>query len=144
MRKLNRPWLRRRAHLPVDVPEQRVAGRPRRVAAGEQRERLVEPAPVEVRVEVAEARRQAAAHLPVGRRVLAPVHLAPAVAQAEERVELLLELGRRRPAAQRADVHRVPRRGLRRHLEHRVGDVEAHPQVRVRILVLELDVARRA
>ena len=46
----------------------RAAPRPPSPLAGEQRERLVEPAAVEVRVEVAQARRQAAAHLPVGRR----------------------------------------------------------------------------
>ena len=52
-------------------------------------ERRVEPAAVEVGVEVAQARRQAAAHLPVGRRVVAARQLAAAVAQAEQRVELL-------------------------------------------------------
>ena len=57
---------RGRAHLPVDVGEQRDAAVR---AVDEQAQRGVEPLAVEVRVEVAEARRQAAAHLPVGRRV---------------------------------------------------------------------------
>ena len=45
------------------------AAPPRRRPRDEQPQRRVEPLAVEVRVEVAEARRQAAAHLPVGRRV---------------------------------------------------------------------------
>ena len=48
--------------------------------AGEGRQRLVEPPAVEVRVEVAEARRQAAPHLAVSRRVLAELEPAAAVA----------------------------------------------------------------
>ena len=82
---------RGRAHLLVDVREHGARG----VAARrEQPERGVEPPAVDVRVEVVQARRQAAAHLPVGRRVVAPRQLAPAVAQPEQRVELLDQLGR--------------------------------------------------
>ena len=94
---------RGRAGLLVDALEQRLAA----VAPDEQLQRLVEPLAVEVRVEVVQARRQAAAHLPVGRRVLAARQRAAAVAQPEQRVELLDELGRRGAAAHRA--RRTPR-----------------------------------
>jgi hypothetical protein len=80
-----------RAHLFVDVRQDSA----RRIAAGrEQRERRVQLRAVDVRVEVMQARRHAAPHLAVGRRVLAPRQLAPAVAQPEQRVELLDQLGR--------------------------------------------------
>ena len=131
---------RGRAHLRVDVREQRPAA----VAAREEAERRVEAAAVEVRVEVVEARRQAAAHLPVGRRPRAHAQLAPAVAQAEERVELLLELDSARAAAQRADRHGAPGGGLARDLEHREGDVQPAAQVDVRVVVLVDHVAGRA
>jgi hypothetical protein len=56
-------------HLLVHVREHRARG----VAArGEQRERRVEPRAVDVRVEVVQARRQAAAHLPIDGWVVAP------------------------------------------------------------------------
>ena len=77
---------RGRAHLGVDVREQR---RPAVAVAGEQRERLVESPAIEVGIQVAQARGQAAAHLPVRARPGAARQLAGAVAQAEERVELL-------------------------------------------------------
>ena len=89
----------RRAHLALDVVEQR---RGAAVLAREQAERRVEALAVEVGVEVAQARRQAAAHLAVGRGMVAARQPAPAVAQAEQRVELLDELGRGGAAAQRA------------------------------------------
>ena len=73
----------------------------------------VEPLAVEVRVEVAEAGREAAAHLPVGARVLAARQPAPAVAQAEQRVELLDQLGRRGAPAHRPDGDGVPAAGSR-------------------------------
>ena len=76
-------------------------------AAEEQPERRIQPAAVEIRVEIAEARRQAAAHLPVGRRVIAPLQAPAAVAQAEQRVELLDQLGGEPSAAQRPDRDRV-------------------------------------
>ncbi len=52
-------------HLALDVLEQ-----PARAVSKEQPERLVQPPPVEVRVEVAEAGRKAAPHLAIGRRVI--------------------------------------------------------------------------
>jgi hypothetical protein len=122
-------------------------GQQRRAAiavAGEQRERLVEPAAVEVGIEVVEARRQAAPHLAVGRRPLAQAQGTPAMAQAEQRLQLLLELDRHRPAAQRADGHRVAGRRLAGDLEHRIGDVQAAAQVDVGVVVLVDDVAGRA
>ena len=76
--------------------------------------------------------------------MLAQAQRAAAVAQREERVELLHELDRRAPAAQRADRHRAPRRGRGRDLEHGVGDVQAAAQVDVRVVVLHAHVARRA
>jgi hypothetical protein len=76
--------------------------------------------------------------------VRAARQLAPAVAQAEQRVELLDELGRDEPPAHRADAHRVSRRRLARHLEDRERDVEAAPQVDVAVgLRLPAHVARR-
>jgi hypothetical protein len=105
---------RRVAHLVLDVGEQRRAAV---LGAAEQPERRVEPLAIEVRVEVAEAGRQAAAHLPVGGRVRAPRQPAAAVAQPEQRVELLDELLRGHAAAQRPDADRVARRRL-------VGDLE--------------------
>ena len=52
-----------------------------------------------------------------------------AVAQAEERVELLHELGRGGAALDRADGHGVPGCGLQGDLEDREGDVEPAAQV---------------
>ncbi|CAA9474403.1 MAG: hypothetical protein AVDCRST_MAG30-350 [uncultured Solirubrobacteraceae bacterium] len=133
--------LRRRPHLALEVVEQRGAAVTR---AREERERAVEPLAVEVRVEVAEARRQAAAHLPVGRRVLAARQRAPAVAQPEQRVELLHELRGDDPPAHGPDAHRVPGGRLPRDLEDRERDVEAAAQVDVAVgLRLAADVARR-
>ena len=125
----------------VDVGEQRGAA----VApVDEQAQRRVEPLAVEVRVEVAEAGREAAPHLPVRARVLAPRQLAAAVAQAEQRVELLDQLGRRRAPAHRADRDRVPARRLERDLEDREGDVEPAAQVDVAVrAALAAHVARR-
>ena len=114
----------RRLHLAFDVIEQRTAGAIRGVLGHEQPQRLVQPAAVEIGIEVAQARRQATAHLAVGRRVLAPGQPAAAVAQAEQRVELLHELERRPPAADRPDRDRVPGGRLGRDLEDRIGDVE--------------------
>ena len=57
-----------RSHLALDVGEQTL---PAVRSADEQPQRLVEPAAVEVRVEVAQARRQAPAHLSVRGRILA-------------------------------------------------------------------------
>ena len=128
------------AHLGVDVGQQR---RPAVALAGEERERLVEPAAVEVRVEVAEAGRQAAAHLAVGRGAVPPRERAPAVAQAEERVELLEQLDRRRAAAQRPDADAQPGCGRRGDLQDGERDVEAAAQVDVAVDVLAADVARR-
>ena len=105
----------------------------------------VEPLAVEVRVQVVQARRQAAAHLPVGRRVLAARQRAPAVAQAEQRVELLDQLGGGRPPAHRADADRVAGGGLARDLEDRERDVEPAAQVDVAVgLGLAAHVAGRA
>ena len=91
--------LRRRAQLAFEMVEQGAAAV---ATVDEQPQRRVEPLAVQVRVEVAEARRQAAAHLPVRARVLAPREPAAAVAQAEEGVELLDELGGGRAPAHRA------------------------------------------
>src|SRR4051794_7838821 len=107
------------AGLLVHALEQRAPA----VAADEQLQRLVEALPVEVRVEVVQARREAAAHLPVGARVLAAGQRAPAVAQPEQRVELLDQLGRRGAAADRPDADGVARGGLARDLEDRERDV---------------------
>jgi hypothetical protein len=128
------------AHLLVEVGEQR--GAPV-AAAGEERERFVQPAAVEVRVEVAEARRQAAAHLPVGARPVAARQLARAVAQPEQRVELLDELDRRGAPAQRPDADPAARGRGRRDLEDRERDVEPAAQVDVAVDVLEARVPRR-
>ena len=123
-------------HPPIDLLYQCLAG----TRLLEMRERHVELAPVRVRVEVAEARRHAAAHLPVRRRVLAHLQLAPAVAQPVERRELVGELARQRTAAERPHVHGMPRRRLVRHLEHGIGDVEAAAQVAVAVRALQLHV----
>gem|GEM_PF-4771402 len=66
------------------------------------------------------------------------------MAQAEERVQLLLERDGGRPAAQRANGHGVAGGRLARDLEHRVGDVQAAAQVDERVVVLVDDVAGRA
>ena len=76
----------------VDAREERLAA----VPADEEFERGFEPFAVEVGVQVVQAGRQAAAHLAVGGRMLAAGQLTAAVPQAEEGVELLDELGRRR------------------------------------------------
>ena len=129
---------RGRAHLLVHVGEHG----PGRVAARrEQPKRRVQARPVDVRVEVVQARRQAAAHLPVRRRMVAARQLASAVAQAEQRVELLDQLGGEVAPAQRPDVDRVARRRLRRDLEHRERDVEAAADVDEAVLVLDAHVA---
>ena len=104
-------------------------------------ERHVELATVGVRVEVAEAGGDAAAHLPVRRRVRAHLQLAPAVAQPVEGRELVGQLARQRTAAERPDVHGVPGRRLVRHLEHGIGDVEAAAQVAVAVGALQLHVS---
>ena len=130
---------RRRPHLRLHVRQQRGPA-----VDLEQAERLVEPLAVEVGIEVAQARRQAAPHLPVGRRVRPARQRPPAVAQAEQRVELLDQLGGRRPAAHRADADRVPGGRLARDLEDRERDVEPAAQVDVAVgLLLELRVAGR-
>ena len=92
-----------------------------------------------------QARREAAAHLPVGRRVLAARQRAPAVAQAEQRVELLDQLGGGRPPPHRADADGVAGGGLARDLEDRERDVQPAAQVDVAVgLGLAAHVARRA
>jgi hypothetical protein len=67
----------RGAHLLVEMSEQRGAAVAR---AGEQRQGLVEAAAVEVGVQIAQARRQAATHLAIGAGPVAPRELAPAMA----------------------------------------------------------------
>ena len=70
---------------------------------------------------------------------------APAVAQPEQRVELLDELDRAGAPAQRPDGDAVPGRRLARDLEDRERDVEAAAQVDVAVgRLLEALVARRA
>ena len=133
------PGGRRLAHLRLDVREQR-----RSAVDLEEAERPVEPLAVEVGVEVAEAGRQAAAHLPVGGRVRARVQRAAAVAQPEQRVELLDQLGGGGAPADGADADRVAGGGLARDLEDRERDVEPAAQVDVAVgLLLELRVAGR-
>jgi hypothetical protein len=90
-------------HLLLDVSQQRL-----RAVAHEQPQRLVQLAPVQVRIEVAQAWRQAAPHLAIRGRVIAPRQAAAAMTQAKQRVELLHQLPRQRPAADRPDRHRVP------------------------------------
>src|SRR3954447_9595332 len=80
---------RRRLHLLVDPVEQALATV---AATAERRERLLEPAPVEVRIEVAEAGREAASHLSVCGRVITAPHRAAAMAQPEQRLQLVDEL----------------------------------------------------
>jgi hypothetical protein len=65
------------------------------------------------------------------------------VAQAEERVELLLELDGGGTAAQRTDRHRAAGGRLARDLDDRIGDVQPAAQVDERVVVLVYDVARR-
>ena len=129
------------AHLRVEVGQQ---CRTAIALAGEEGQRLVEAAAVEVGVEIAQARRQAAPHLPVGAGPVAPRQLARAVAQPEERVELLEQLDRRRAPAQRADADPATGSGRGGHLEHREGDVQTAAQVDVAVDVLQARVARRA
>ena len=98
---------RRRARSGARRPPRACAGRsrrpaPRRRRALEVAEREVDLAAVGVRVEVPEAGRHAAAHLPVGRRVLAQLERAAAVAQPVERGELVGQLAGERPRAERA------------------------------------------
>ena len=127
--------------LRVDALEQRRAA----VAADEQRQRRVQALAVEVRIEVVQAGREAAAHLPVRRGVLAARQRAPAVAQPEQRVELLDQLGRGRPPPHRADADRVAGGGLARDLEDRERDVQPAAQVDVAVgLALAAHVAGRA
>ena len=73
--------------------------------------------------------------------MVAARQLASAVAQAEQRVELLDQLGGEVAPAQRPDVDRVARRRLRRDLEHRERDVEAAADVDEAVLVLDAHVA---
>ena len=65
--------------------------------------------------------------------MLAARQRAPAVAQPEQRVELLDQLGRRRAAAHRADADRVARGRLARDLEDRERDVQPAAQVDVAV-----------
>ena len=81
-----------RMHLALDVVQQRPAGLTARRVADEQSQHLVEPPPIKVRIEIAQARRQAAPHLTVRRRVLTAGQPPPAVPQPEQRVELLNQL----------------------------------------------------
>ena len=76
--------------------------------------------------------------------MVAPRQLAPAVAQREQRVELLDELRRGGLPAQRPDRDAVAGRRLARDLEDRERDVEPAAQVDVAVgRLLELLVARR-
>ena len=127
-------------HLLVHVAQQRRAAVAR---CREEGERLVEAAAVGVGIEVAQAGRRAAAHLAVGRGMLAARELAPAVAQREQRVELLAQLDRERPPAQRPDADPAPGGRRRGHLQDGVGDVQAAAQVDVGVDVLVAHVARR-
>ena len=114
-------------HLAVDVPEQRL------VSAGglaqEEGQDLVQAPPVEIGVQVPQARRQAASHLAVGRGVLAPGQPPPAVAQAEQGVELLDQLERQPPAPDRPDGDSVAGRRIGGHLQDRERDVQAAADV---------------
>ena len=77
--------------------------------------------------------------------MLAARQRAPAVAQAEQRVELLDQLGGGRAPAHRADADRVAGGRLARDLEDRERDVEPAAQVDVAVgLGLAAHVARRA
>ena len=113
---------RRVAHLrPRRDRAARCRGRRRR---RNRPQHLVEPASIQVRVEVAQARRQAAPHLAVGGWMVAPRQPPAAVAQAEQRVELLHQLERQPPTPHRSDRDRVARRGVAADLEDRKRDVE--------------------
>ena len=115
----------RRPHLAMDVVEQRL----RAVRGDEQAEHLVEAAAIQVGIEITQARRQAAAHLAVGRGVVAAGQPPAAVAQPEQRVELLDELERQPPTPHRPDRDRVPGGRIRGHLEDRKRDVETAADV---------------
>ena len=101
-----------------DQPWPGVAG------AAEHAERGVEPASVQIRVEITEARGQAPAHLAIRRRMLAARQDPATVAQAEQRIELLDELGGETPVAERPDRHGVAGGRLGCDLEDRKRDVE--------------------
>src|SRR5262249_31017731 len=117
------------ADLLVDAREQRGVA----VLADEELERGVEALAVEVRVQVVQTGRKTAAHLAVGAQMLAARERAAAVAQAEERVELLDELGRGGATAHRADTYGVAGGGLGRDLEDRERDVQPAADVDVAV-----------
>ena len=121
LRTLVATLLRGAAQLVTDVVQQRLS---RTAGGSEQPQCLLEPPPVQVRVQVAEARRQAATHLAVRGRVLAAGQPTAAVTQPEQRVELLDELQRQPPADDRSDRDRVAGRRIGRDLENRILDIE--------------------
>ena len=90
----------------------------------EQPQRLVQPPAVEVRIEVAQTWRQAAAHLPVGRGILAFAKPPAAMTKSEQGIELLDQLEREPPPAQRPNRDGMAGGGLACDLEDRVRDVE--------------------
>ena len=68
--------------------------------------------------------------------MLAQRELAAAMAQPEQRVELLDKLEREAPTPQRADRHRVTGRGARHHLEDRKRDIEPAADVDEPVIAL--------
>src|SRR5438067_620727 len=130
---------RRLAHPLVELRQEAGPG----VGREEDSERLLDLAPVGVRIEVAEARRAAAAHLAVRRRVLAQLQPAPAVAQPEHRRELVGQLLGGAQPLDRADVDRVAGRGVGRRFQHGVLDVQPAAQERPLVGALERLVAAR-
>src|SRR5947209_1094803 len=102
---------------------------PPRAVVEKQPQRLVKAPAVQVRIEIAEARGQAASHLAIGRWVLTARQLSAAVAEPEDRVELLHQLTCERLPAQRANRYRATGRRLRRDFEDRKWDVQAAADV---------------
>lgn len=113
-------------HLLLHMGEQTGAAG---LGAEEGRQGGVQSAAVEVGVKITQTGRQAASHLPVGRRMLAPGQDATAMSQAKQRLELLDELKRRMAPAQWSHVDGMTGGRVGCHLEHRVGDVQTTAHV---------------
>ena len=122
---------RRRGHPVVDLLEQ---GRRGALGGLEQRQRRVDLAAVGVGVQVAQAGGAAAAHLAVDRRRVAPAQRASAVAQLEQRRQVVGQLGRAACGPRSGPTLMArPAAGCGGDLEHRVLHVQpaahVHPPV---------------
>ena len=127
-------------HAPVDVA--RAAPSPA-VGPLEERERPVEPPAVGVRVQIAQAGRHAAPHLPVDGGMSAAGQARPQWRSPNSDSSWSTSSARRGLAAHGPMFTAWPRGRLPRHLEHRVGDVEPAAQVAVAVRVLHALVAGR-